>query len=726
MHPQAPAAASLTAMAAVAYCCLSSRSRYASELSKVGVESSDDALREVEACLMRKDCSLYKITRILGVAIEGKIPQDKIDEVATIAKRHLSELIMEILEADRSNTADERFINTMTRMHKLVHGCKYISEALNISQHTLLSEILSEEAHQELDAWLSKQRRFGYSAFCREVSHKAGGRALSLLSSIAHSYIRSATASYRLDLHESQPGLLKDDLISFVKVAGLSLSAIFASYVNSLFNERLRRLHREEQLSLLMKFVTADLKLLQKLDIHDTASTAAYGINILNDAFGDLQTIIMCVSQVASIISLFGGDHSLVTSVCAAIVAVMLEVISDTMVRKQIVSRHTNNYKQRSGEVPDKHEFYSKLLTYRIHGRDADVGKSALSVEWVDTTPSLYHTFVTEGTTQMIMQDLFFTITKRFESKQMLKEVMNVAPEFRSLYRSLERYRNRSFWMSAACAETLRRYTPTIDNNEPNRVRLPADCTPDLRVSDVNFAFSEKHQILHNVTFDIPFGSHVGIVGPSGCGKSTLLKLLTRLYDPTSGTISLGGKDLREIEVAHLRRELVTPVCDDSEILETTIMDNIKLGKPDSTREEVRAVLEVVNALSFVDKAGLGAKLGWGGVELSSGQCARLLLARTLLSKPKILLLDEVSAHLDPATEDALRNYLNTLRGSTTIINVAHRLSFLRECDRVIVFNADGKLTDSGTHQELLSRSTWYATACEQQEVCSPRFGGSK
>ena len=718
MHPQAPAAVTLTAVATVAYCCFSSKKKHL-KLSKG--EPSDDALREIESYLLRHNKSIYRATRILGTAVEGRLPQDKIDMVAGIAKDILAKEITEILKSDKIGTTDELFVNTVVRLGRVIHGCSLMPDMLNTTKGKLLSEILTTESLKEFNNWMSKQRRFGYSAFFKEITSKSGGRALSLISSIISGYVKSAAASSRLDLHDAHPDLIKDDIMSFLKVTGLSLSAVAISYLNGVMNERLRIQHTEENRSLMTTFIIADLKLLQRIDIQNTASSTAYNINIIHDSFGDLQSIILNVTRVGTIISHFGGEHDVLTSVAATAVALMLEIASGVITRKQIISRHSVSYEQRSGEIPALHEFYSKLLTYRIHGRDLEVGKSAQNVEWIDTTPSLYHTFMTEGASQLFIQDLFFTIAKRFGNKQMLKEVMTTAPEFMQLYRSAELYKNRSFWASAACIETLRQYVPTIDNGDSSRVRLPQNCTPSLSVKNISFSFNEK-KILNNISLDIPFGSHVGIVGPSGCGKSTFLKLLTRLYDTDSGSIFIEGIDIKNIELSQLRKELMSVVCEESEILDTTILENVRLAKPDSSKEEVRRVLDIVNALKDVNEVGLGAKLGWGGVELSSGQFSRLLFARALLASPKVLLLDEISAHLDPSSEDAIRTYLNTLRGKSTIINVAHRLSFLRECDIVFVFNTDGQVSASGTHDELMQTCDWYETACQHQKVGSPRF----
>ncbi|KAJ9458106.1 Multidrug resistance protein-like protein 49 [Diplonema papillatum] len=224
--------------------------------------------------------------------------------------------------------------------------------------------------------------------------------------------------------------------------------------------------------------------------------------------------------------------------------------------------------------------------------------------------------------------------------------------------------------------------------------------------------------VLRGITFRVPAGGHLGIVGPSGCGKSTLLLLISRLYDPQSGAISIAEVDIRGYNARYLRREVVGSTAMSGKLMSMTLLDNVRCGRPDTPQEEVARVLGRLGA-EFAFEKGLHAQMGWGGgVELSSGQEALVALARTVLGRPRILLLDEVSAHLDPQAEDRLRGFISEVAAEGTIVvNVSHRLSFLRGCDSILVLGANGAVDAQGPHSELLETCPWYAEACQKQSL---------
>eukprot|EP01063_Lacrimia_lanifica_P012731 TRINITY_DN1941_c0_g8_i1.p1 TRINITY_DN1941_c0_g8~~TRINITY_DN1941_c0_g8_i1.p1 ORF type:complete len:838 (+),score=271.25 TRINITY_DN1941_c0_g8_i1:94-2607(+) len=223
--------------------------------------------------------------------------------------------------------------------------------------------------------------------------------------------------------------------------------------------------------------------------------------------------------------------------------------------------------------------------------------------------------------------------------------------------------------------------------------------------------------IIRGVSFKAPAGQHIGIVGPSGCGKSTLLLLISRLYDPAQGRVCLAGRGLSDYNVGWLRSVVAATGQPAAKLFNDTIFANLRLGKPDATEEEAMEALRVAAADDFVTRSLLFSRIGWQGVELSSGQEARVCLARALLAQPDILLLDEASAHLDAATEDRVRQRLaaTSAARNMTIVNVSHRLSFVRHCDSILVLNQDGSVADSGTHASLQRTSEWYADACRKQ-----------
>ena len=227
--------------------------------------------------------------------------------------------------------------------------------------------------------------------------------------------------------------------------------------------------------------------------------------------------------------------------------------------------------------------------------------------------------------------------------------------------------------------------------------------------------------VLHEVSFDVARGSRVALVGPSGAGKSTVLSLVERFYDPDSGTISLHGADLRTLDRAELRAQLGY-VEQDAPVLAGSVRDNLLLGAPSASDAECERVLRAVNLGDLVDRAakqaglttGLDAQVGERGIMLSGGEKQRLAIARTLLSAPSILLLDESTASLDGVNERLMREALDSVATGRTLIVIAHRLSTVVDSDRIIVLDG-GRVVGEGTHDELIESTPLYRELAKHQ-----------
>jgi ATP-binding cassette subfamily B protein len=219
----------------------------------------------------------------------------------------------------------------------------------------------------------------------------------------------------------------------------------------------------------------------------------------------------------------------------------------------------------------------------------------------------------------------------------------------------------------------------------------------------------------------------VAVVGPSGAGKSTLFDLMQRFYDPTAGRIMLDGIDLRDLKLSDVR-ERVGFVPQDSVLFAGTLESNLCYGAPDASPAGIARALQLAHAAEFVSALpdGLATVVGEGGVGLSGGQKQRLAIARALLTEPEILLLDEATSALDAQSEEHIRETIAELKGQCSILVIAHRLSTVREADRILVLS-EGRLEASGNHEELLGRSELYARfariqfAVEQQPVSGVR-----
>ncbi len=246
---------------------------------------------------------------------------------------------------------------------------------------------------------------------------------------------------------------------------------------------------------------------------------------------------------------------------------------------------------------------------------------------------------------------------------------------------------------------------------EPDAPMLPAEPLV-LSVRNVTFAYPTRPQtlVLRDLSFQVRPGEMVAVVGPSGAGKSTLLDLLQRFYDPRSGCIEMSGVDLRAMRLADVRR-LTGFVPQDSVLFAGTIRENLMYGAPDADGAALERSLALAHAAQFVAELphGLDTRVGEGGVGLSGGQRQRLAIARALLVDPRFLLLDEATSALDAQSEEHIRQSLKDMHGERTVIVIAHRLSTVRQADRILVLDG-GALVASGTHDALMAENQLYAT----------------
>lgn len=228
-----------------------------------------------------------------------------------------------------------------------------------------------------------------------------------------------------------------------------------------------------------------------------------------------------------------------------------------------------------------------------------------------------------------------------------------------------------------------------------------------IEFKNVSFKYKESGYVLQNVNMTIPKGSHIGICGTSGCGKSSLFKLIEKFYEPCEGSITIDGIDFREVTNKSLRSHMAV-VSQDPYIFDGTVKDNLLYGSGGKSIEKVKEICQVVGLDNFIKELpeGLDTKVGPRGLKLSGGQCQRIAFARALLRDAEILLLDEATSALDNVSEMVIQNALNKCKG-LTIVTIAHRLTTIKDCDRIYVFHGH-TVADSGTHDELMKTSSVY------------------
>ena len=246
--------------------------------------------------------------------------------------------------------------------------------------------------------------------------------------------------------------------------------------------------------------------------------------------------------------------------------------------------------------------------------------------------------------------------------------------------------------------------------NAPEMVRPDSGSAPEensLKLSDVRFSYQEK-EVLHGISMDIPEGSFIALVGPSGSGKSTIARLIASLWDVDSGSISLGGEDIRRIP-QEAYSDKVAFVSQDNYLFNMTVRENIRLGRADATDAEVEEAARQSGCHEFIIglENGYDTLVGSSGGHLSGGERQRISIARAMLKAAPIVILDEATAYTDPENEAVIQRSVSKLTEGKTLIVIAHRLSTVTSADCIYVIK-DGSIEDSGTHEELLSRHGLY------------------
>ena len=240
---------------------------------------------------------------------------------------------------------------------------------------------------------------------------------------------------------------------------------------------------------------------------------------------------------------------------------------------------------------------------------------------------------------------------------------------------------------------------------------------PTLAFENVRFGYEPERTILHNLSFEVPAGSHTAIVGPSGAGKSTIARLLFRFYDPWSGRILIDGQDISQVEQKSLRAAIGI-VPQDSVLFNDTVGYNIAYGREGADIDEIERAARDAAILPFIEALpdGFDTEVGERGLKLSGGEKQRVTIARTLLKDPPILLLDEATSALDSRTEQGILATLDRVSEHRTTLAIAHRLSTIADADAILVLE-HGRLAERGTHSELLRADGLYAEMWARQAV---------
>lgn len=260
---------------------------------------------------------------------------------------------------------------------------------------------------------------------------------------------------------------------------------------------------------------------------------------------------------------------------------------------------------------------------------------------------------------------------------------------------------------SADRVDELLQESPEVTERR-DALRLAGRARGEIVFENVSFSYSRGDMVLENINFEIGAGQMVALVGPTGVGKSTLVSLIPRFYDPVAGAVRLDGLDTRELELDGLRQQ-ISIVLQDVFLFHGTVRENIQFGNPEASEAQIMHAAQVANAHQFICDLpnGYDTLIGERGVKLSGGQKQRLSIARAVLKDAPVLILDEATSSVDTETEILIQEALERLmKGKTTII-IAHRLSTVRNADKIIVLEST-RIAEAGTHQELVSEGGLY------------------
>jgi ATP-binding cassette subfamily B protein len=276
---------------------------------------------------------------------------------------------------------------------------------------------------------------------------------------------------------------------------------------------------------------------------------------------------------------------------------------------------------------------------------------------------------------------------------------------------------------SAARVYEVLSTTPDIVDAEDAR-SLPAEGRGEVQFEDVGFGYAAGLPILQDLSFTVQPGEAVALVGRTGSGKSTVARLLPRFYDATAGTIRLDGVDIRDLSLGELRRAIGI-VFEDTLLFTDTIRDNIAFAEPDARIEDVVRASTLAGAHEFISQLpeGYETMLGEAGLSLSGGQRQRIAIARAILAKPRVLILDDATSAVDPTKEHEIREALEEVTAGTTTIIIGHRPATIALADRVLLIDG-GRVAAEGTHDELLATSAAYRTVLAQAQAAEAELTG--
>lgn len=466
---------------------------------------------------------------------------------------------------------------------------------------------------------------------------------------------------------------------------------------------------------ILMDFRGRLLKHAQKLSIgfHDSKGSAHSSYRIQYDASAVqniiFSTIIPSISAVVTFFSMLYIMLALDTSLALVALVVAPFVFLLTNYYRKPLRRAWKQYKRLDyTSISVINEVLNMIRVIKIFGREEHEGsrffeeatkanRSRIRVEWLQAGMTLLMTLITAGGTVLV---LYMGTLHVIDGQLSLGNLLVIISYLSQLYEPFKTIGRKFAGMQSYLASAERAFS-LLDQPEevpevPGALQID-QARGDVVFENVSFAYNQRQEVLHDISFEVKSGMRVGIAGKTGAGKSTLISLLFRFYDPSSGRIILDGRDLRDYQLHELRKQF-SIVLQDSFLFSGTIRENIAYGALNCSEEEIIRAAKVANADEFIRKLpdGYLTKVGEKGMQLSGGERQRIALARAFIANAPIMVFDEPTSSIDTKTEAAIVESMEkVMKGRTTFI-IAHRLSTLESCDLLLIID-QGRIIKSTT-----------------------------
>ena len=521
--------------------------------------------------------------------------------------------------------------------------------------------------------------------------------------------------------------LVKLLLMAFATLTASQVISVLESYINAWISQRIIFDMKNQMYDHLQHMPHAFFTSEKQGDIITRMNTDISGVSSVIS--GTLSSIVSNIATVVTtLVALFTMSWKL--AIVGVVVIPLLviptksvgktrwKILSESQAKNDEMNQMVNETLSVSGSL------LVKLFTRetREYERFVDVNEAVTQLQLKEQRSGKWFRVVMGMFTQLAPLLIYFAggwfIIARADEALTVGTVTATVALVNRLYRPIESLLN----IHVDFTRSLALFTRIFDYFDmENPIRSPKNGKkPDVTDADVvyehvSFSYDPEKPLLTDIDFTVPGGKMYAIVGPSGSGKSTVVNLIPRLYDVCGGSVKIAGVDVRDFDLEYLRQQIGV-VTQDSYLFNGTIRENLLYAKEDATQEEIDAACYIANLHDFIASQpdGLETMVGNRGLKLSGGEKQRLSIARVILKDPKILILDEATSALDSITENAIQDALEALMEGRTSIVIAHRLSTILKADRILVVK-DGKIAESGTHEELLARGGTYRELYETQ-----------